>query len=147
MLRVAMRRCAAASAARPVRLNYQDFPCAAATAGEPPLLILHGLFGSSSNFRSITKALCRRRRVVVADLRNHGASEWADDCSLAAMATDVAALLDELALPRVALCGHSLGGKAPIALATTDTSPLATSARPNAFDHPRSPAVAVSPLR
>jgi esterase len=49
--------------------------------------------------------------VILADLRNHGASPWSDDCSLEAMASDVLRLLDEVGASQGVLCGHSLGGK------------------------------------
>jgi len=109
--RTMVRRLASGAAApSAVRLNFKDVPAQTRTS-EPPLLILHGLFGSSSNFRSIATKLSSSRRVILPDLRNHGASEWADDASLGAMANDVIALCDELGLSEVSLCGHSLGGK------------------------------------
>ena len=39
-----------------------------------PLLILHGLFGSGTNWRSIARALGTSRTVYLPDLRNHGDS-------------------------------------------------------------------------
>ena len=39
-----------------------------------PLLILHGLFGSGTNWRSIARQLSAGHRVYSVDLRNHGAS-------------------------------------------------------------------------
>ena len=85
----------------------------------PPLLLLHGLFGSSSNFRSPGLQLAKDglRPVLLADLRNHGNSPWSDDCSLEGMATDVLDTLDALGLERVTICGHSLGGKVAMAAA------------------------------
>ena len=42
-----------------------------------PLVLLHGLYGSSSNWRSIAKTLGTDHRVISVDLRNHGVSPWA----------------------------------------------------------------------
>jgi hypothetical protein len=81
------------------------------TAPPPPLVLLHGLFGSSSNFGSLAKRLASTRQVLVPDLRNHGASPWHEDCSIEAMAQDVLRLLDAAGAERGVLCGHSLGGK------------------------------------
>ena len=82
-----------------------------------PLVVLHGLLGSSRNWQSAGVALAERgHRVLAPDLRNHGSSPWGDDCSYAALAADVIALLDRLALGPVRLVGHSMGGKAAMRL-------------------------------
>ena len=78
----------------------------------PPLVVLHGLLGSSRNWQSAGVALAERGyRVLAPDLRNHGSSPWGDDCGYAALAGDVVALLEKLALGPVHLMGHSMGGK------------------------------------
>ena len=82
-----------------------------------PLVVLHGLFGSSSNFNTLSRKLNATRSVVLADLRNHGASPWDDDASAEAMAEDIVELLDSLGAERAVLCGHSLGGKVVMAAA------------------------------
>lgn len=82
-----------------------------------PLVVIHGLFGSADNWRSHIKAWQEGRRVVAVDLRNHGRSPHAQGMAYADMADDVLALLDRLALPRVHLLGHSMGGKVAISLA------------------------------
>lgn len=82
-----------------------------------PLVVLHGLLGSSRNWQSAGVALAERgHRVLAPDLRNHGSSPWADDCSYAALAGDVGAWLDRLSLGPVHLVGHSMGGKAAMRL-------------------------------
>jgi esterase len=82
-----------------------------------PLVVLHGLLGSSRNWQSAGVALAERgHRVLAPDLRNHGSSPWADDCSYAAIACDVIAMLDGLSLGPVHLVGHSMGGKAAMRL-------------------------------
>ena len=86
----------------------------------PPLLLLHGLYGSSSNWRRIAKGLSAKRRVISVDLRNHGASPWAATMTYDEMAADVAALIARLGLDRPAILGHSMGGKVAMTLALTD---------------------------
>ena len=82
-----------------------------------PLVVLHGLLGSSRNWQSAGVALAEQgHRVLAPDLRNHGSSPWGDDCSYAALAGDVIAMLDRLALGPVHLVGHSMGGKAAMRL-------------------------------
>jgi len=88
----------------------------------PPLVLMHGLYGSSSNWRRIAKALSDQHRVISVDLRNHGASPWAATMSYAEMAGDVAALIERLALDRPAVLGHSMGGKVAMTLALTDAA-------------------------
>ena len=85
-----------------------------------PMLLLHGLYGSSSNWRRIAKSLSTGCRVVSVDLRNHGNSPWTATMSYAEMADDVAALIDRLGLERPAVLGHSMGGKVAMTLALTD---------------------------
>ncbi len=83
----------------------------------PPLVVLHGLFGSGSNWRSIARALAATHSVVTVDLRNHGASPWADSMDYVEMADDVLQLIERLKLDRPTLMGHSMGGKVAMALA------------------------------
>ncbi|MCG3144624.1 MAG: Esterase YbfF [Gammaproteobacteria bacterium] len=77
----------------------------------PAVIILHGLFGSSRNWQIIARRLADRCRVVSVDLRNHGDSPHAAAMGYRAMAADVHALADRLALPQPVLIGHSMGGK------------------------------------
>jgi esterase len=77
----------------------------------PPVAILHGLFGSGRNWRSIAQQLAARHRVLALDLRNHGASPWADGMSYGELVDDLRASLRERGIERTALLGHSMGGK------------------------------------
>lgn len=85
----------------------------------PPLLILHGLYGSGSNWGSHAKWLAERYEVILPDLRNHGSSPHHPDMSYPAQAADLLALLDRLELPQALVLGHSMGGKAAMTLALT----------------------------
>jgi esterase len=77
----------------------------------PPLAILHGLFGSGRNWASLAKRLGEHHRVIALDLRNHGASPWAETMGYGEMADDVRASLAARGYARYALLGHSMGGK------------------------------------
>ena len=97
----------------PVKLNYQIL-------GEgDPVLILHGLFGSLSNWNPVAKKLAERFQVISVDLRNHGGSEHAAGMTYPDMVEDLRALVTDLALSRVNLIGHSMGGKAAMGFALT----------------------------
>lgn len=76
-----------------------------------PLVLLHGLFGSSNNWAPLMAALEGGFDLVAPDLRNHGKSPHDADAGVEAMASDIAGLLDALKLERVFLLGHSLGGR------------------------------------
>ena len=85
--------------------------------GNPPLVLLHGLFGSARNFGAVQREFARHRRTIALDLRNHGASPHAADMRYASMAADVLETMADLAaLPAVVL-GHSMGGKAAMQMA------------------------------
>ncbi|HPR31753.1 MAG TPA: alpha/beta fold hydrolase [Prolixibacteraceae bacterium] len=82
-----------------------------------PLVILHGLYGSSDNWMSIARMLAHRYRVISVDLRNHGQSPHDPVHTYQAMVTDLAWLFHELELEKVHLVGHSMGGKLAMAFA------------------------------
>lgn len=82
-----------------------------------PLIILHGLYGSGSNWASHAKWLAERFDVILPDLRNHGRSFHAGDMGYTAMAADLRRLMDALDLPSALVLGHSMGGKAAMTLA------------------------------
>lgn len=82
-----------------------------------PLLVLHVLFGSNANWRGIARQLAATHTVYSVDLRNHGASLWADSMDYAEMADDVLQLIERLGLDRRSVLGHSMGGKMAMAMA------------------------------
>ncbi|SFR04659.1 alpha/beta fold hydrolase [Poseidonocella sedimentorum] len=84
----------------------------------PPLLIVHGLFGSARNWGVIAKRLSDNREVIAVDLRNHGQSPWFDSHGYPEMAADLAEVIEAENGP-VDIIGHSMGGKAAMALALT----------------------------
>lgn len=87
-------------------------------AGVPPVLIVHGLFGSARNWGVISKKLSASRPVISVDMRNHGDSAHLPSHSYADMAADLAEVIRAQTGP-VDVIGHSMGGKAAMMLALT----------------------------
>lgn len=83
-----------------------------------PVILVHGLFGQGRNLGAIARRLADGRQVVTVDLRNHGGSPHDADHSYLAMAGDLAETIAEFG-GRADLVGHSMGGKAAMALALT----------------------------
>lgn len=80
----------------------------------PRIVLLHGLFGSKQNYRSVGKEISEKshHRTTGLDLRNHGDAEWAAPQNYSALANDVISYLDSHKLRDVILVGHSMGAKA-----------------------------------
>lgn len=93
-----------------LRLHYRDYH------GDPqptPVLCIPGLTRNARDFDPVAERLAGARRVLVAELRGRGESDYAADPATyhaGVYLRDVQALLDDLGLPRVALFGTSLGG-------------------------------------
>ena len=85
--------------------------------GLPPLVILHGLLGSSRNWQTAGKDLAARYHVFALDLRNHGSSPHAPSMTYPELVDDVVAWIGAHRLEKPTLMGHSLGGKVAMALA------------------------------
>lgn len=82
-----------------------------------PLVILHGLYGSSDNWVSIVKELEKYFRVINVDQRNHGQSPHSPEHSYTLMGNDLLELFDELKFDRANIIGHSMGGKVAMSFA------------------------------
>jgi len=83
----------------------------------PPLVILHGLFGSADNWYSISKEIDTEFTIYLIDQRNHGDSPHSDEWDYQVMAEDLLEVLDEEGLEKVYLMGHSMGGKTAMTFA------------------------------
>jgi len=83
----------------------------------PPLVLLHGLFGSAVNWTGIAHRLEADYRLLIPDLRNHGRSPRSEEMDYPSMAEDLLRLLDRQGLEQVGCIGHSLGGKVAMWLA------------------------------
>lgn len=101
-----------------VELVYSKFGSPAA----PPLIILHGFFASSRNWKFIAEKLANFYRIYVVDLRNHGASPHDPLMDYPSMANDLRQFMAQRGLVRASLLGHSMGGKIAMWLALNDSS-------------------------
>jgi esterase len=79
-----------------------------------PLIILHGLFGSSDNWISIARSLSSKFMVVLPDQRNHGQSPHSQIHDYNSMKEDLDELVNELGWKNFFLAGHSMGGKVAV---------------------------------
>jgi len=85
----------------------------------PPLVILHGLFGSLNNWHSHAAVLGERFRVLTVDQRNHGGSPHSAIMSYAAMAEDLREFISDQNTGPIQLLGHSMGGRTAMQFALT----------------------------
>jgi len=103
-----------------------------------PLLIVHGLFGSARNWGVIAKRLSDTRQVIAVDMRNHGSSPHTDSHGYADLAADLAGVIAAHG-GRADVVGHSMGGKAAMALALTRPAAVGkltvADIAPVAYDH------------
>lgn len=84
-----------------------DHPVEAAT----PLVVLHGLLGSSDNWQTLGQRWAVDRPVILVDQRNHGRSPHHPSHTYPDMVVDLLDTLDHLGIRRADLLGHSMGGK------------------------------------
>ncbi len=96
-----------------LRLHYLSVGGAKAGLKEPgpPLVLLHGIGGSTALWQANLTALAARHRVVVVDLPGHGLSEkFSGEYTLEFFSEVISGLLQKLGADPVVLIGHSLGG-------------------------------------
>lgn len=119
-------------------LSYTEF----GEENRPAVMIVHGLYGSGRNWSVIAKRLSSDFRVFCVDQRNHGLSPQTQTHSYPEMAADLAELIEHLGGP-MQLVGHSMGGKAVMALALThpDLTPrlVVADIAPVAYSHSQLP--------
>jgi esterase len=88
-----------------MRLNFRK------TGTGFPLVILHGLYGSGSNWFSIATDLGSSFTVYMPDQRNHGDSPHSDELNYELMTSDLETFFIEHNIEKACLMGHSMGGK------------------------------------
>ena len=75
-----------------------------------PLLFLHGVGGDSASWAPQIAAFSERYRAIAWDMPGYGLSPALERMTFPALAAALLGLLDRLALERVHLVGHSMGG-------------------------------------
>lgn len=81
------------------------------------VVILHGLFGMSDNWKTLARKLSEHYSVVLIDLPNHGRSPRLEKFTLHAAAEALHEFLTDNWMYEIRLVGHSLGGKVAMTFA------------------------------
>ena len=77
----------------------------------PPIILIHGITGSSENWGAVWDALAERHTVIAPDLLGHGQSaKPRGDYSMGAFASGVRDLVASQEIGPATVVGHSLGG-------------------------------------
>ena len=95
-----------------MKLHYEEY------GNGIPLIILHGLLGSSGNWRVIAKNLSGQFRVITMDLPNHGKSPHTADADLGATCDSVVETMRSAGIEKAYILGHSMGGKIAMQLSS-----------------------------
>ena len=77
----------------------------------PPLIIIHGLYGSSDNWVGIGRKLAKNFEVFLIDQRNHGRSPHSSDHTYQLLKEDLREFMDTQSIEKAIIIGHSMGGK------------------------------------
>lgn len=91
-----------------------------------PIVLVHGLFGSLDNLGILARDLVSDHDILQVDMRNHGLSPRSEEMNYPAMAQDLVDTLDAHNIEKATVIGHSMGGKAVMAL---------TALAPDRIDH------------
>jgi esterase len=96
-----------------LKLHYLDW----GTAGQSPIVLLHGLRGHAHAWDDFSAAMCEDYHVLALDQRGRGDSEWARDgvYTTEAYVADLLGFSEALGLKSFILVGHSMGGRNSIA--------------------------------
>lgn len=81
-----------------------------------PIVLVHGLFGSLDNLGVLARDLVNDHDIIQVDMRNHGLSPRDPVMNYPAMAQDLLDTLDAQHIDKATFIGHSMGGKAVMAL-------------------------------
>lgn len=76
-----------------------------------PLIILHGLMGSSDNWLTQSKMLAEQYHVYMVDQRNHGRSFHSDEFDYKVLTEDLKHFVQKHMIGKPIILGHSMGGK------------------------------------
>jgi pimeloyl-ACP methyl ester carboxylesterase len=84
-----------------------------------PLLILHGYFGMSDNWKTLGNEFSKDFEVHLIDQRNHGRSFHAAPFNYEVLVDDLYNYIQQQQLKEIYLIGHSMGGKTAMLFAVT----------------------------
>lgn len=82
-----------------------------------PIVMLHGIFGSSDNWLTHSRMLSEHYRTYALDLRNHGQSFHDDVFDYPSMVADVIDFMGTHSIEDAVIMGHSMGGKVAMNMA------------------------------
>jgi esterase len=94
-----------------------ELSCRALGGEGAPIVILHGLFGSSQNWAGMGRKLVSQGAVFALDLRNHGDSPHAPTHTLSDCVGDLQEWVTAHGKEPVRLIGHSMGGQVAMGFA------------------------------
>lgn len=77
----------------------------------PPLVVLHGLFGSGDNWQTHAKVWAENFTVYLIDQRNHGHAPHNKEMNYEVMCDDLVSFFANENVRDAILLGHSMGGK------------------------------------
>lgn len=109
-----------------------------------PIVILHGLFGSSKNWNQVGRLLAGLGEVHALDQRNHGASPHHPSHTLQDLVSDLDEWLRASNMSDVILLGHSMGGLAAMGFSLRHpervSALVVVDIAPRAYHHTHEPA-------
>ncbi len=83
-----------------------------------PLILMHGLLGSSRNWVTVSRLFAEKYRVFAVDLRNHGQSPHMEPMDYPTMVQDIIDWMAMREIRNAHFIGHSMGGKVLMKLAS-----------------------------
>jgi pimeloyl-ACP methyl ester carboxylesterase len=101
-----------------LKLHYRDYPGGA--DGRPPILCIPGLTRNARDFEAVADVFAGEWRVLVAELRGRGDSDYAKDPASynpAQYVSDIIGLFEQAGVERAVMVGTSLGGILTMVLA------------------------------
>ncbi len=87
-----------------------------------PLILIHGLFGSCDNLKTLGRSLGTDYTIHAIDLRNHGSSFHSDTMTYQEMAEDIIDYMQHHHIEKAHFIGHSMGGKVAMQVALSSAN-------------------------
>jgi pimeloyl-ACP methyl ester carboxylesterase len=84
-----------------------------------PLIVLHGYFGMSDNWKALGNKFAKNFEVHLIDQRNHGRSFHSNEFDYELLVEDLLFYVENYKLKNINILGHSMGGKVAMLFAVT----------------------------